>query len=204
VDDILKTAIALLKSGAIIVAPTDTVYGLLADATNDSAILKIYALKQRPITKPLIVLISSIAMAGELATFSKEDEKILKYFWMEKKLPLTVVLKVKNISKLVTAGNDTVALRVPNHELSLKLIKHLGKPIVAPSANISGMEPTTDYETVKNNFNGKIPLIINGKSCKNAKPSTILDLSKKEPTVIREGTVSFDEINKFIKHSQHF
>ncbi|MDR2667236.1 MAG: threonylcarbamoyl-AMP synthase [Holosporales bacterium] len=192
--DILKTAVALLKSGEVIAAPTDTVYGLIADATNSSAVAKIYNLKQRPITKPLVILVSNVAMARKFADFSEEHEKMLKDFWTIKRLPLTVVLKAKKNSKLATAGGNTVALRVPNHKLSCELIRYLGGPIVASSANISGIAPATTYKMVKDDFGGKIPLIIDGGTCKNTSPSTILDLSKKKPTILREGSASLSNL----------
>ena len=189
----LMLAAKLLKCGEIIAAPTDTVYGLLADATNESAIQKIYIAKKRPITKPLIVLVSSIEMAKEFALFDSKSEKIATRFWIDEKKPLTIILKAKNVSKLITAGGDTVALRLPKNDFCLELINGLGKAIVAPSANISGNNTATSYDMVKNDFRDSLPLIIDGGICENL-PSTIIDLSSGNLNVIRVGAVSNEEL----------
>lgn len=191
----LKLAIKLLKSGEIIAAPTDTVYGLLADATNESAIQKIYTAKKRPLTKPLILLVSNIEMAKTLAEFHPNAEKIARRFWIDKKKPLTIILKAKNISKLITAGGNTVAIRVPNNEFCMNLINAIEKPIVAPSANVSGNNTAVSYDMVKNDFKDSLPLIIDGGVCKNL-PSTIVDLSSGILKILRIGAISKDELTK--------
>ncbi|MDR0942552.1 MAG: threonylcarbamoyl-AMP synthase [Holosporales bacterium] len=191
----LKTAVDILKNGGIIISPTDTVYGLLADATNDLAIKKLYELKQRPLTKPFLFLVSSIEMAKEIACFSDETERIANRFWNIEKKPLTIILKAKKVSRLSEARQETtIAIRLPNHKLLLDLINGLGNPIAAPSANISGMEPCRSYEAAVNTFGDKVPLIING-GTRGSIASTIVNLSIKPYKVAREGSVTKKELS---------
>ena len=179
----LQKAIDLLRRGEVIAAKTDTVYGLLADATNDSAVRKVFELKQRPFSKALIVLVDSLNMAKEIAEFSEEAEEFAKKIWIVEKKPVTLVLKAKNVSKLVTGGGDTVAMRLPDNEFCLELIKGLGKPVVAPSANISGHPTAISTNMVRDDFKDQI-LIIDGGVCK-SHPSTIINLTGKKMEVLR-------------------
>ena len=191
-----ELALDVIKRGDIIAAPTDTVYGILADATNESAIKKVYELKKRSPTKPLIVLVSSLKMARTMAIFSHEIEGILKFLWLEKKYPITVILKAKKtVSKLITAGGDTIALRLPNYQFCIDLIDNLGKPIVAPSANISGHNTAISYDDVRKNFGSKIPIIRLDKY--NKKVSTIIEPNKCGITLIREGEILKSELEKY-------
>lgn len=183
-NNLIEKAIELLKKGEVIAAPTDTVYGLLADATNDVAVKKVFGLKKRPLTKPLIVLVDSIEMANEIATFSEDSEQFAKKVWLIEKRPVTLIFKAKNISKLITGGGNTVAIRLPNKQFCLDLIKGIKKPIVAPSANISNHPTAISAEMVKNDFGDKIPLIIDKGICQTS-PSTIIDLTGARPLVIR-------------------
>ncbi len=190
-----ELALEVIKDGNIVAAPTDTVYGLLADATNESAIKKVFKLKKRPPTKPLIVLVSSLKMAKTVADFSSKVENELSFFWLEKKYPITVILKAKdNVSKLITSGGNSIALRLPNHQFCINLINSLGKPIVASSANISGHNTSTSYEEVKKDFGNAIPIIKLGKC--NKQVSTIIELNKYSITIIREGSITKSELEK--------
>ena len=186
--EMLRQAVVLLRQGEVVAAPTDTVYGLLADATNESAVRKVYELKHRPAGKPLIVLVPSMDVAKGLVEFSAEAEDIAKRFWTREKLPLTIVLKAKRVSKLITAGGDTVALRLPNNALCLELMNALGKPLIAPSANISGNNTAVSLDMVRRDFGDQLPLIIDGGVCQN-QPSTIIDMSTWKLKVLRQGSV---------------
>lgn len=191
-----KLALEVIKDGDVIAAPTDTVYGLLADATNESAIKKVFKLKKRPPAKPLIVLVSSLKMAKTIADFSSKIENDLSFFWLEKKYPITVILKAKDsVSKLITAGGNSIALRLPNYQFCIDLINSLGKPIVAPSANIAGHNTATSYEEVKKDFENAIPIIKSGKCNKQA--STIIELNKYSINLIREGSITKSELEKY-------
>lgn len=195
-QDDLKLAIDTIKKGDIIAAPTDTVYGILADATNVLAIKKVFDLKKRPPIKPLIVLVSNLEMAKTIAAFTPEIETTLNFLWEKKKYPITVILKAKDIvSKLITAGGDSVAIRLPNYQFCINLINSLGKPIVAPSANISGHNTATSYQEVEKDFGNTIPIIKSGK-CKR-QVSTIININKYGITLIREGAITKSELEKY-------
>lgn len=198
--DILSQAVNYLKKGDIIAAPTDTVYGLFGDATNDDAIQKIYKVKGRPSYNPLIVHINSIEMAKTIAEFNDEAKSIANYFWNIVKKPLTIVLKLtnNNISKYVTAGLNTVALRCPYNKIAIDLINKFNGPLAAPSANTSNKISPTSYEMVKNDIGNKIPLILDGGECNIGIESTIIDLTRKPYVILRPGGVSNEDIEDFL------
>ena len=198
--NLLLQAVDYLKKGDIIAAPTDTVYGLFGDATNDNAIKKIYEVKERPSYNPLIVHVSNIEMAKTIAEFNNESESIANYFWNIIKKPLTIVLKLtnNNISKYVTAGLSTVALRCPYNKIAIDLIKEFNGPLAAPSANTSNKVSPTSYEMVKNDIGNKIPLILDGGECNIGIESTIIDLTRKPYVILRPGGVSNEDIEEFL------
>jgi L-threonylcarbamoyladenylate synthase len=196
----IDLAVEILKKGEVVAAPTETVYGLFADASNDVAIQKIYEIKGRPICNPLIVHVSDVERAKETAKFSEIAESIAQYFWIEKELPLTIILPNlnKNISKFVTAGLSSIALRRPNHKISRLLIEKFGSSLAAPSANTSTFVSPTSFEMVKSDLGAKIPLILDGGSCSVGLESTILDLTQKPFVILRPGGVSKKEIETFL------
>ena len=199
-DDIAY-AVELLNKGEVVAAPTETVYGLFADATNDSAVQKIYKVKGRPSCNPLIVHVDSVQMAQKIAEFSKTALDITDYFWNEKQRPLTIVLPniSKYISRFVSAGLSTIALRRPNHPISRMLIQEFGGPLAAPSANTSMSISPTSFDMVKADIGDKIPLILDGGSCTVGLESTILDLTRTPFVILRPGGVTKAEIESFLK-----
>ncbi|MBR1943875.1 MAG: threonylcarbamoyl-AMP synthase [Alphaproteobacteria bacterium] len=202
-DKLLLQAVEYLKQGDVISAPTDTVYGLFGDATNDNAIKKIYEVKGRPSHNPLIVHVNGIDMASKIAEFNNEAECIADYFWNIVKKPLTIVLKStsNNISKYVTAGLSTVALRCPYNNIAIDLINAFNGPLAAPSANTSNRISPTSYSMVKNDIGDKIPLILDGGDCIVGIESTIIDLTRKPYVILRPGGVSKEDIEVFLKTS---
>ena len=172
---ILKQAVDLLRDGDVIACKTDTVYGLIADATNEKAINKIYELKKRPKNKQLIVLVNSLDMANDIAVLPSLS--IIKKYWFIEKRPTTIVLPKRNCG-------DTIAIRYPKDNFIIELITLLGRPIVAPSANISGHPTALSYEMVIKEFADRIPLIIDGGICDKS-PSRIIDLTTDIPKIIR-------------------
>ena len=198
--DLLDKAVEHLKSGDIVAAPTDTVYGLFGDATNDNAIKKIYEVKGRPSYNPLIVHVNGIGMAKTIAEFNAEAENIANYFWNTIKKPLTIVLKLinHNISKYVTSGLSTVALRCPYNNIAISLISKFNGPLAAPSANTSNKISPTSYSMVENDIGNKIPLILDGGECNIGIESTIIDLTKKPYVILRPGGVSNEDIEAFL------
>lgn len=181
----LEKAVSLLRQGEVIAARTDTVYGLLADATIDTAVQRVYELKKRPKNKALIVLINTLEMAKCVAELTDEAIRYAHHVWFEGQKPVTLVLKAKNISMIATGGGDTVALRLPHNEFCLALIRQLEHPIVAPSANISGHPTAISADMVKTDFGAKLQLIIDMGTCANP-PSTIISFLDNKPVILRE------------------
>ena len=191
------SAINLLKSGEIVALPTETVYGLAAIATNDEAVEKIYAAKGRPSFNPLIIHVHSIQQAMEYAEFSDIAIKIAEKFWPG---PLTLVLKRKNsaISNLVTAGLETIAIRMPSHKIMLDILKQLNIPLAAPSANKSERISPTNYDHVIKSLGDHVPVVDGGASIFGLE-STIIDVSSDVPKILRLGFITQDIISEFLK-----
>lgn len=180
-----EAALALLK-GRIVMYPTDTLYGLGANVFDTDAIRKIFSIKKRSDKKPLPVMVGSIAMAKAVAVIDKPREKILKNFWPG---PFTFILKKKPIvSYLVTAGKNSIALRIPNHYFCNSMIRDFEGPVTATSANISGEEPSPDSREIIDRFNReefRPDLIVDAGSLPESDPSTIIDLTTDNPRIIR-------------------
>ncbi|MDR9419217.1 L-threonylcarbamoyladenylate synthase [Gracilimonas sp.] len=191
----LNPYIRLIKSGEIVAFPTETVYGLGADAWNPSAIKKIFDAKGRPSDNPLIVHVSKKDQVKEFTTNIPEYAEILiNKFWPG---PITLVLNKKpHVLDALTAGLDTVALRMPDHTIALDFIEHTG-PLVAPSANKSGRPSPTKAEHVKTDF-GEEFLVIDGGSTEIGLESTVLDLTSKHPVILRPGKIGKDEIEQVL------
>ncbi len=169
----VNEAASLLKAGELVAFPTETVYGLGADATNDQAVAAIFAAKNRPTFNPLIVHVADIAAAREIVDFSDEAEALAEAFWPG---PMTLVLPKRDaaqLSDLVTAGLDTVGIRVPAHPLAHDLIKETGLPLAAPSANPSGKISPTKAEHVLAGLDGRIAAVLDGGACTVGLESTI-------------------------------
>jgi len=178
---------ALLQAGEVVAFPTETVYGLGADATSSDAVLKIYETKGRPRFNPLIVHVADLAMAERLAEFSPLARR-LAAFWPG---PLTLVLPRKadaGLSDIATAGLDTVGIRIPAHPLARELIRAAGRPLAGPSANPSGrLSPTTAAQVIKG-FGGRVPVLDGGPATAGVE-STILAVTGDEVTQLRAGAL---------------
>lgn len=187
----LKYYIDLLKKGDIVAFPTETVYGLGADAWNPNAIKKIFRTKGRPSDNPLIVHISNEDQLTQFVNSIPETaEKLIHAFWPG---PITIVLNKKpDVLDMITAGLDTVALRMPDHEVALSLIDGSG-PLVAPSANRSGKPSPTKAEHVLEDFGPNFPVLDGGATTVGLE-STVIDLSAEIPTILRPGKIGKDEI----------
>ena len=193
----INEAILALKSNKIIAIPTETVYGLAGNAYNESALKKIFALKKRPFHNPLIVHIKSIDYLNNVACDIPEAAiKLAKLFWPG---PLTLVLKRQpHIPDFVTSGKETVAVRVPNHPLTLSLLEQLDFPLAAPSANPFGSISPTSAEHVSYYFNDDLEIILDGGICEKGIESTIIGFKNGQPILYRHGSISVDEIEKAI------
>ena len=195
----IREAINLLDAGEIVAIPTETVYGLAADARSESAVNKIFKAKRRPLDNPLIVHIGDIAQVDDLATdVSAEARLLMDHFWPG---PLTIILPCAGVvSELVTAGLKTIALRMPNHKAALKLLRNSGIPLAAPSANISGKPSPTRPEHVVNDLKNRIDGIIAGGVCEIGLESTVIDMTTSTPVILRPGSVTQEEIEALIGH----
>src|SRR5690625_2358513 len=197
-EENLLEAINLIKKGELVAFPTETVYGLGADATNDNAIKKIFQAKGRPSDNPLIVHVATIE---QMNRYVKETpiyvEKLLQQFSPG---PITYVLKSNGvIASSVTAGLETIAIRIPSHPIAHELIKLSQLPIAAPSANISGKPSPTTAEHVIEDMDGKIAGIIDGGVTDGGIESTVIDCTGDGPVVLRLGGVSVRQIDEIVK-----
>jgi L-threonylcarbamoyladenylate synthase len=193
----LDEAADALRNGKLVAFPTETVYGLGANALDENAVKSIYIAKGRPSDNPLIVHIADISTLNLLVTAIKpEAEKLINAFWPG---PLTLIFeKSKNVPKVTTGGLDTVAVRMPDHPVALELIKKAGVPVAAPSANRSGKPSPTLAEHVLEDMDGRIPYIIDAGSCRVGVESTVLDVTENTPVILRPGGVTFEEIKNTI------
>ena len=191
-------AVEVLRAGGLVAFPTETVYGLGADATNSDAVLKIYETKGRPRFNPLIVHVTDLAMARRYVEFSPLAER-LAGLWPG---PLTLVLPKRTdagLSDIVTAGLDTVGVRVPDHPLALALIRAAGRPLAAPSANPSGKLSPTTAAQVRRAFHDIVP-VLDGGACRSGVESTILAVTGDTVTQLRAGALPRDRIEALLGH----
>jgi L-threonylcarbamoyladenylate synthase len=188
--DIMSFAADLLRGGGLVGLPTETVYGLAANAADGAAVARLYAAKGRPQFNPLIAHVSDIDMARREGLFNPSALALVEEFWPG---PLTVVVQVApggRVSDLARTGLDSVALRMPAHAIPIQLIEEFGAPLVAPSANPSGKISPTTAEHVAADMGDKVDLIINGGICAAGIESTIIDARGDRPALLRPG--SFD------------
>lgn len=196
-DKAIERASEILRQGGLVAFPTETVYGLGADALNEDASAKIYAAKGRPSDNPLIVHIADTKAVYELAESVPEKAVMLmEAFWPG---PLTIILnKKKIVPDGTTGGLDTVAIRMPSHPVAMKLIKESGVYIAAPSANTSGRPSPTLAEHVIEDMNGRIDMILDGGAVGIGIESTIVDLTGETPTILRPGYITKKMLEEII------
>lgn len=191
-SEALEEALQILYAGGLIGLPTETVYGLAADATQDLAVAKIFEQKNRPSLNPLIIHGASQTTFQEHVKWDERAQLLADVFWPG---PLTLVLPRKltsSISLLASAGLETLAVRVPHHPVALDLLKKFGKPLAAPSANHSGKVSPTTAEHVAEDFPNLF--ILNGEATSIGLESTILDLTSATPLILRPGSISQEEL----------
>ena len=197
-DAAITAAMELLRSGQIVAIPTETVYGLAADASNADAVAKIYAAKGRPDFNPLIVHVADQSAAENLAEFSPMAHQLAQAFWPG---PLTLVLPLRpdaDIAGAVTAGLPTIALRCPAHPVMQALLKKTGLNIAAPSANKSGGISPTRAEHVLAGLGGAVPMILDGGPCSAGLESTIVAVRDNGWQILRPGPVTSAEIERVL------
>jgi L-threonylcarbamoyladenylate synthase len=194
----IARAAALLRAGRLVAFPTETVYGLGGDATNEHAVAAIFAAKARPRFNPLIVHVRDLAEAERLAVFNEPAHRAAVRFWPG---PLTLVLPRRpgvGVSLLASAGLDTVAVRVPAHPVAQALLREAGRPIAAPSANRSGRVSPTEAAHVAEDFGDEVAMILDDGSTPVGLESTVLDLSGEAPTLLRPGAVTFEALTELL------
>lgn len=192
-EEALSRAVALLSAGAVVAVPTETVYGLAGDATNGTAVTRIYEAKGRPRFNPLIVHVASMEMAEQVADFDTLSRKLAAAFWPG---PLTLVLPLRRdaqVHPLVAAGLDTVALRMPRGFAS-RLIEALGRPLAAPSANSSGRVSATTAQAVADDLGDRIPLVVDDGATPVGLESTIVRVVDGRLVLLRPGGVAAEDI----------
>jgi len=191
-------AASLLRAGKLVAFPTETVYGLGADATNDKAVAAIYAAKGRPEINPLIIHVADSAALSSLIEWTETAQLLASQFWPG---PLTLVLRRSKdcpVSLLASAGMDTLAVRIPSHPAARNLLRQTGKPIAAPSANLSGkLSPTTPMH-VAESLGDRVDLILAGGKSEIGLESTVVDLVSPEPRVLRPGGVTKEQLEQVI------
>src|SRR5437763_1094511 len=198
---LLKRAATLIQEGQLVVFPTETVYGLGADAFQPQAVEQIFAVKGRPLSDPLIVHIADEAVLESLVTeISSEAKQLIRAFWPG---PLTLILPAgPDVPRMITAGLPNVAIRMPRHPIAQALIRAAGTPIAAPSANrFMHVSPTT-AQHVQADLGGRIPLILDGGPCEVGVESTVLNLCSPIPTILRPGGVSLEELRTVLPSVQ--
>lgn len=192
-----KKAAEILKGGGLVAIPTETVYGLAANAFDEKAVKNIFIAKGRPSDNPLIVHISSLEeVYGVVSDFGEKAKKLAKAFWPG---PLTMILpKNNNIPAVVTANMDSVAVRFPSNEIARQIINLAGVPLVAPSANLSGSPSPTKFSHVAEDLDGKVEAIVDGGDCDFGLESTVISLVGETPVLLRPGKITPEEIEKVI------
>ncbi|MBQ9904216.1 MAG: threonylcarbamoyl-AMP synthase [Synergistaceae bacterium] len=195
--DTISQAAKVIKSGGLVAFPTETVYGLGADALNPEAVAKIFKAKGRPSDNPLILHVMTLKQARNLVKVNSMAEKLAEKFWPG---PLTLVLPAKDTVPSITRGGlETAAVRMPADRVALSLIEHSGTAIAAPSANISGRPSPTDADTVFSEMNGRIDMILDGGSVIVGIESTVIDITNpSRPLLLRPGGMPREEIESVI------
>jgi len=193
----VRTAAEIIKKGGLVAFPTETVYGLGADALNPKAVLALFEAKKRPLDNPPIIHVEN---PDDVKTLAKhvphEAELLMKRFWPG---PLTLVLeRSRKVPDVTVAGLDTVAVRMPKHEVALALIRESGVPIAAPSANLAGKPSPTTAEHVLDDLNGRIDAVLDGGSTCVGVESTVLDLTVCPPMVLRPGGTTFEALREVL------
>ena len=196
-NSLLREAAQIIKRGGLVAFPTETVYGLGADAFNPLAVARVFEVKKRPYFDPLIVHVARSADLEKLAVEIPSDvKKLIERFWPG---PLTVVLrKREEVPDIVTAGLSTVAVRMPDHPMALSLIELAESPIAAPSANLFGCLSPTAAEHVREQLGHQIDLILDGGPCRVGVESTIIAFSRERPELLRPGGLALEEIESLI------
>jgi L-threonylcarbamoyladenylate synthase len=183
----LRAAADTLRAGGVVALPTETFYGLAAPALDSGAVRRIFALKGRPESKPLLVLVASVAMVETVARVTPRARSLMTRYWPG---ALTLVLEaLSTVPSVVTASTETLGVRLSPHPIARGLVELLGEPVTAPSANPNGLAPPTTAAGVLAYFPEGIDLVLDGGATPGGEPSTVLDLTTEPPRILRQGAV---------------
>jgi L-threonylcarbamoyladenylate synthase len=200
-SELQKVALAgsVIKRGGIVAFPTDTVYGLGVDIFNEEAVRELYRVKGRAVDKPTSVMISEKEELHDLIAEVSEPAKVLmEAFWPGALTIIFPVSKSGRISRMLAGNTNTIGVRIPANEIAVSLIRECGVPITCPSANVSGHPSPCCAEAVLRELRGEIDLIIDGGSSDLDVPSTVVDLSKRDVRILREGRISKGAVEKIV------
>ena len=189
----LEIIASTIKEGGIIVFPTETVYAIGTNGMDENAIKKLYNIKQRPLDKPISLLVSDFDMIKNITKdITNIEMKIMNTFFPG---PLTIILKKRNnIPDILSGNSETIGIRMPDNEIAKKIIEYSGVPIAAPSANISGKPSGIEMNTIINDLKNKVDYYIDGGKCKIGQASTIVKVVDDVPIILREGSISKKQI----------
>lgn len=197
IEDAVRAAADILINGGLVALPTETVYGLTAIATDPRAVAEIYRIKGRPAEKPLSLLVSGADAFKYWDNPPDIAYALAERFWPG---PLTMVSRRSAlVPDIVCAGGETVGLRCPRHDVTLSIIKTVGLPLAAPSANISGRPSSKEAQEVMNYLGGRIDAVVDGGRCATGVESTVLDLTMPTPVIVRQGGLPWAEIKEVIE-----
>lgn len=192
----MREAARVIKNGGAVVYPTETVYGLAADATSDEAVRKVFAIKSRDTKNPISIAVNSHEMLKKFAELSRPPEKLAKKLLPG---PVTLILRAKaGVSKLLTTDGK-IGIRMPDHPVSRGLVEASGGPITSTSANVSGHPPPTTAREALEQVGNRVELALDAGRCRFGKPSTVVDLTADPPRILREGAMKRAEIFKFLE-----
>ena len=195
--DNLKEPAQIIKKGGIVIFPTETVYGIGTNGLDKNAIKKLYEVKQRPLNKPISLLVNNIEMVEKIAKNITEVEyKLMEKFFPG---PLTIILEKRDIvPDILTSNTNTIGIRMPSGEIAKKLIEFAGVPIATSSSNISGKPSGTNITDIKKDFEGKVDCFIDNGESELGIPSTVIRIIDNIPHILRQGAISEEEIRKVI------
>ena len=195
--DKLKEPAQIIKKGGIVIFPTETVYGIGTNGLDENAIKKLYEVKQRPLNKPISLLVNNIEMVEKIAKNITEVEyKLMERFFPG---PLTIIFEKRDVvPDILTSNTNTIGIRMPSGEIAKKLIEFAGVPIATSSSNISGKPSGTNISDIKKDFEGKVDCFIDNDESELGIPSTVIRIIDNIPHILRQGAISEEEIRKVI------
>ncbi len=198
--DAIALALSFLRAGHVIVVPTDTVYGVAADALIPEAVERLYIIKERPRTQPIPLLLADVDdLWLVIRSLPAAAHRLARAFWPG---PLTLVLPARReIPAVVRAHRDTVGVRIPAHDRLRELIRRLGHPLATTSANLSGHPPALNVDDLLAQLGGRIPLILDDGPAAGGQPSTVVDCTGSQPVILRPGPISEEDIQRVVQGS---